>query len=137
MKIYISGKISGLPIEEAKQRFANHQEHHQGNPEGTNLFRKQIHCSGRRRSMIFALNENFSAVLLGTFKRSNYFCGVLQSSKAVTSRKHNPLAVFLCAFGKAYRHRTPPWKSVMEILPLMVKYSGKGDAVFLLTTIIL
>ena len=57
--------------------------------------------------MILALNENFSAVLFGDFKRSTYFCGVLQSSKAVTSRKHNPLAVFLCAFGKAYRHRTP------------------------------
>lgn len=25
MKIYVSGKISGLPIEEAKQRFANSQ----------------------------------------------------------------------------------------------------------------
>ena len=57
--------------------------------------------------MIFALNENLSAVLFGDFKRSTYFCGVLQSSEAVTSRKHNPLAVFLCAFGKAYRHRTP------------------------------
>ena len=25
MKIYVSGKITGLPIEEAKQRFANSQ----------------------------------------------------------------------------------------------------------------
>lgn len=44
------------------------------------------------------------------------------------NRKHNPLAVFLYPNG-SYIGIVPPWKSVMEILPLKVKYNGKGDAV--------
>ena len=60
------------------------------------------------------------------------FAIVLHISMAVARTANNPLAVFLYPDGNIYIGIVPPWKSVMEILPLMVKYNGKGNAVFLL-----
>jgi hypothetical protein len=49
---------------------------------------------------------------------------------AVARTANNPLAVFLYPDGK-HIGIVPPWKSVMEIQPLVVLVNGKGNAFFI------
>lgn len=77
-------------------------------------------------------NLTFSFNFLAPFQRFIVLLPLTIIHKWRNARTaNNPLAVFLYPDGK-YSGIVPPWKSVMEIQPLVVIVNGKGNAVFLL-----